>query len=146
MKKILLFALLLVFIGLSVHAQCDKASELKASKTEYLNGKNEVQGSKDEQTVIQITSTTIAIMPGGNADEAMSGTIKEKSCDWKVPFKEGKMVIKTDLVDPSGDVKQATITIEAKDGKVTVLAEAKERPDQKLKLLADSFEEKEVGK
>jgi hypothetical protein len=146
MKKILLCTLALVFVGLSVHAQCDKAVKLQASKTQFLNGNNEVQGSKEEHTEVEITQTTIAIMPNGNADEALSGTIKEKSCDWKVPFKEGKMVIKTDLVDPSGDVKQATITIEAKDGKVTLLAEAKERPDQKIRLEADSFEEKTRSK
>jgi hypothetical protein len=53
------------------------------------------------------------------------------------------MVIKTDLVDPSGEEKQATITIEAKDGKVTLLAEAKERPDEKMRLEVSSFEEKD---
>ena len=141
MKKILLCTLALVFAGLYSHAQCDKSVKLQASKTQFLNANNEVQGSKQENTVVEITQTTIAILPSGNADNALSGTIKERTCEWKVPFKEGKMVIKTDLVDASGDVKQATITIEAKDGKVTLLAEAKERPDQKIKLEADSFEE-----
>ena len=41
-----------------------------------------------------------------------------------------------------GDVKDATITIEAKEGKVTLLAEVKEHPDQKVKLEVTKFDEK----
>jgi hypothetical protein len=142
MKKSLFFLLALSLIALYSHAQCNKTVKLQSSKTQFLNANNELKGSKDETVVVDITKTTVTITPNGNADDALAGTIKESTCDWKVPFKDGKMVIKTDLVDPSGDVKQTTITIEAKDGKVTLLAEAKEHPDQKIKLEVDKFEEK----
>src|SRR5256714_8848464 len=142
MKKLFLSILILAGLSMAAKAQCDKPVRLSSSKTYYLDASSQVQGSKDENLVIDITKTTIAITPEGKPDDVLSGTIKEMSCDWKVPFKEGKMVIKTDLVDASGDTKDATITIEGKDGKITVTAEAKERPDQKMRLEVDKFEQK----
>jgi hypothetical protein len=143
MKQLLLAITTLAISTLSAHAQCNKSVQLQTSRTQFLNASYEVKGSKDEKVVIYITKTTITIKPNGSDADALTGTIKESTCDWKVPFKEGKMVIKTDLVDPSGEEKQATITIEAKDGKVTLLAEAKERPDEKMRLEVSSFEEKD---
>ena len=111
-----------------------------------LNASYQAQGSRDEKVVVDITATTITITPNGNAGDAMTGKIKDQQCDWKIPFKEGKTIIKTDLVDPSGDTKDATITIEGKDGKLTLLAEAKEHPDQKLQLEVNKFEPKAESK
>ena len=142
MKKILFCSLVLCFAAANSYAQCDKTLQLHSSKTDFLDAGYTLKGSKDESVLVDITKTTITITPNGDSQQAMSGTIKEASCDWKVPYKEGKMIIKTDLVDASGDVKEATITIEAKDGKTTMMAEAKERPDQKMKLEVDKFEEK----
>ena len=142
MKKLLFSAFALCLAAFHSQAQCDKTVELQSSKTDYLNASYQVQKTNDENIVVDITKTTVTITPNGNAQEALSGTIKESTCDWKVPYKEGKMVLKADLVDPGGDVKDATITIEAKDGKVTLLAEAKERPDQKIKLEVNTFSEK----
>ena len=51
-------------------------------------------------------------------------------------------MIKAILSDPTGDAKDVTITIEGKDGKVTLLAEVDEMPDHKIKLTLDKFEEK----
>lgn len=135
--------MILFGLGLAVKAQCDKPVRLNSSKTYYLNASYQVQGSKDENVIIDITKTTIAITPDGKPDDIISGTIKEMTCDWKVPFKEGKMVIKSDLVDASGDTKDATITIEGVNGKLTVTAEAKEKPGQILRLEIDKFEQKD---
>ena len=142
MKKIFLGLIGFAAFAFAGHAQCNKNVQLTSSKSSFLNEKFEVQGSKDEPVVVDITNTTITITPNGNSQEALSGTIKEKSCDWKVPYKEGKMVIKSELVDAGGDIKDATITIEAKNGKITLLAEAKEKPDQKIRLDVDKMEEK----
>jgi len=140
--KPLFLAVAAIAFGFSSKAQCEKVLQLSSSKTDYLNGSNAIQKSKDENTVVDITKTTITIVPNGNASDALSGKIEEISCDWPVPFKQGKTVIKTVLYDASGDDKNATITIEAKDGKVFLLAEAKERPDQKIRLVVTKFEEK----
>jgi hypothetical protein len=143
MKSLFFLALTITVAGLTSQAQCDKTLQLHSSKTNFLDAGYAVQDSKDESVVVDITKTTITITPNGNAQDALNGTIKETTCDWKVPFKEGKMVIKTDLVDGSGDVKDATITIEAKDGKTTLLAEAKEQPDRKIRIDVDKFEAKD---
>ncbi len=132
-------ALVLTFTGVRSFAQCDNAVQLHSSKTSFLNASYESKDSKDESVVVDISKTTITITPNGNAQDAMSGTIKEKTCNWSVPYKEGKTIIKCDLVDGSGDVKDATITIEGKEGKTTLLAEAKEHPDQKIRLEVDQF-------
>lgn len=146
MKHILLSALLSIVTGAAVNAQCNQILQLNSAKTNLLNASYQNQGSRDEQTVIDITNSSITITPNGNAADALSGKIKEMKCDWKVPFKEGKTVIKTELVDPSGDTKDATITIEGKNGKITVLAEAKERPDQIMQLEVNKFEAKAESK
>jgi hypothetical protein len=144
MKSIILGAIALFGAFTSLHAQCDKTLQITSSKTNFLNAKNEVQGSKDDNVVVDITKTTITVTPNGDPQNAITGTIKENSCNWTVPFKEGKTVIKSVLVDPSGDTKDATITIEGKNGKITLLAEAKEKPDQKLQLEVTKFEEKDM--
>ena len=83
----------------------------------------------------------MTITPGGEENK-MSGPVKSVVCNWKTAFKEGKTVIKAILTDRSGDAKDVTITIEGKDGKVTLLAEVDEMPDHKIKVTLDKFEEK----
>ena len=142
MKKIFLAVLAVSGLALAAGAQCNQSVQLTTTKTYFLNAAYEVQGSKDEQVIVAITKTNITIVPEGKQENALSGTIKDIQCEWKVPFKEGKTVIKSDLVDAGGDVKEATITIEGKDGKISLTAEAKERPDQKLRLDVAKYEPK----
>ena len=146
MKQILLSMLLAMGIVTAAKAQCNETLQLSSAKTNFLNASYQSQRSRDEKIVIDITTATITITPNGNAADAMTGKVKEVQCEWKVPFREGKTVIKTDLVDKSGDVKDATITIEGKKGKITLLAEAKERPDQKMQLEVNRFEPKAESK
>jgi K+-transporting ATPase c subunit len=142
MKKIILSALSVIGIAMAAQAQCDQTVQISSSKTNMLDETYQVKGSKDEQVVVDITKTTVTITNNGKTDDALVGQIKDMQCAWKLPFKEGKTVIKTDLVDRSGDVKEATITIEGKDGKIILIAEAKERPDQKIQLEVNKFEQK----
>lgn len=142
MKYIIFGAI--AFFGLAVksQAQCEKTVQLVSSKTNFLNAGYEVKNSKDENVVVDITPTTITVTPNGDSDQRLTGKIRENTCNWSTPYKIGKTVIKTTLVDASGDEKEATITIEGKDGKVILLAEAKEMPDQKIQLEVNKFEEK----
>src|SRR6476469_1143420 len=110
MKQFFFLTVLLGAAALHSQAQCNKTVQLHSSKTSFLDASYAVQNTKDENVVVDITKTTITITPNGNPQDAMRGAIKESTCDWKVPFKEGKMVIKSDLVDGGGDVKEATIT------------------------------------
>jgi hypothetical protein len=140
MKNLILVVGVLTFTTLKSFAQCDKPITLSSLKTEFIDASGIVQDSKDEKTIVEISKTNVVITPG--EDDQMNGTIKSYFCDWKVPFKEGKMIIKAVLENDRGETKNLTITIEGKDGKLTFLGEIEEMPDRKVRLTVDKFEEK----
>jgi len=139
MKKILIALLALVSLA-SAQAQCDKKQIITASQTEYLDASGSVQRTVDEQTVIEYDKKQITITRVLN-NQVMSGTIKSDTCNWTTAYKEGKSVIKA-LVIERGEERNFTITIEGKDGKILFLVEAQERPDRKIRIVIDKFEEK----
>lgn len=137
--KTILFALVLVLAGSTVSfAQCDKTVTLTSSTTNHLDDKGNVTKSKEETAIITITSTDLTVVPG-DEDHKMTGKITYKTCDWKVPFKEGKTIVKAVLSGDGGD-KHVTVTIEGKGGKVTLLFEAEEVVGKKIQVVADKFE------
>ena len=143
MKKTLLFLTGLLGIIMVSHAQCaeNKTARFSSSKTEYLNESNTVENSRDEKTTIDFKNKDITILISGENDQKMTGTIKSASCDWSTPYKVGKSVYKATIVDEGGDVKNATITIEGKDNKLTFVVEVEEMPGKKIRLVADKYEE-----
>ena len=140
MKKTF-FLSLLVIAGMISYAQCDKKFVLTSSKTEYLNATNVLQRTVDEMTTIEVSKSEIIITPGAKEDK-LNGTIKSATCDWKVPFKEGKTIIKALITDPSGDAKNVTITLKGKDGKLIFLIELDDDSDKKIRVAIDKVEEK----
>ena len=141
MKKIVLSALLTVSVAVIAAAQCDKNIILTSSKTQYLDSGFTLMRTVDEKVVIEISKTEITIIPGSE-DDKMGGTIQSATCNWQQPYKEGKSILRVPIKDRSGDVKNATITIEGKDGRLTLLLEAVEMPDKKIRIDLDRFEEK----
>ena len=142
MKQILLALLMLVCctaFTISSNAQCDKNLVLLSSKTEYLDSAGTVQKTVDEKMQINITPTSITISPA--SDHTMTGKILSVTCTWKTPFKEGKSEFKTKFED-QGDSKHITITLEGKNGKLSFLAIFDDAPDKRIRVWADSFEEK----
>jgi len=59
-----------------------------------------------------------------------------------VPFKTGKTLLTITLSRDDGETRDYTLTIEGKDGKVTLWAESKAEPDDKIQLPIEKFEEK----
>lgn len=142
--KSTLLALLLLVAGSSVClAQCDKKLSLTSSKTDHLDASGNLERAVDEQTVIEINKSNISVViDGDNGKQTMTGVIKSNTCNWKTPFKEGKTTINTTLNrEGGGGEKDFILTIEGKDGKVTLLVEKVETPDKKLRLPLDKFEE-----
>jgi len=122
--KTIIAALFLMVAGSTISfAQCDKTVTLTSSKTTHLDESGNVERTKDEKAVITITPTDITIVPG-DEEHKMTGKITSKTCDWKVPFKEGKTVIKSIVSGDGGDDKDITVTIEGKNGKVVLTFEA----------------------
>ena len=133
------FILLLASTGTG-YAQCDKKIILNSSVTEHLDAKDSLTRRDDEKSTVEINKTEVVIKPGSE-ERTISGTIKTHECNWTIPFKEGKSVIKATLTDPGGDTKNATITIAGKDGKITLLFELEDMPDRKIRVPIDKFEE-----
>ena len=123
------------------YAQCDKNFTLTSSKTEYYDGSGTLQRSVDEKGVIVITGKDLVITHGPN-EEKMTGTVKYDTCSWKVPFKDGKVIIRTALTGDNGNTQNVTLTIEGKDGKITCTAVPDDDQNRQIRLTVDKFEEK----
>jgi len=141
MKKIIVVVSLLVCLKVTAFAQCLKNVVLNASKTEYLDGTGALQKTVDEKSIIEISKTELILTPG-NEERKMNGVVKSDSCNWKVPYKDGKSVIKATFSREGESTLNATLTIEGKEGKVTVLMEVDEMPDRKIRVMVDKYEEK----
>jgi hypothetical protein len=139
MKTIILTLSLLIAGCTICFAQCGKKVTLTTSKTEHLDANGIVTRTVDEKAVVEINKSALNI--NVNDEHKMTGVIKSDTCDWKVPFKDGKMVLKATIGDENGDDKNVTITIEGKDGKVTLLFEMEGMPDDRIKVTIDKFEE-----
>lgn len=144
MKAIILTFSLLAACSTVCLAQCDKHIILTSSKTQHLDGSGSLQQTADEKTTIDINKSDITVLTSGdNGDQKMTGKVKSDSCNWTVPFKEGKSKLNITLSRDDGESRDFTVTIEGKDGKVTLLAESPDMPDQKIKLDIETFEEKD---
>jgi hypothetical protein len=143
MKSILIALLLTAAVGTVSYAQCDKKVSLTSSKTEHFDATGGLKHADDEKTVVEFDKSdiTVSITKDGG-DQKMTGKVKSNVCTWKVPFKEGKTVLNITLTNNGGESREFAVTIEGKDGKVTLWAESKEEPDDKIKLDIDKFEEK----
>jgi hypothetical protein len=134
-----ILALLLAASSTLCFAQCDKTATFTSSQTNYYNtSTGEFVRAKDEKTVITITKTTLTIVPG-DEEHKVTGPITKATCDWKVPFKEGKSII-TAVLENKGRERHATLVIEGKDGKVTAIYTIEESPNKKIVVTANKFE------
>lgn len=142
MKSIITALFLLAAGSTMCFAQCDKKVSITSSRSEQLDNSGQVQGTRDEKTTVDISKTDVNVsIVGDEGEQKLTGKVKSKTCDWKTPFKEGKLVVTTTLND-NGNDKDFTITIEGKDGKITLVAESPQMPDRKIRLVVDKFEEK----
>ncbi len=140
MKTIALILSLLVAGSTAGFAQCGKKFTINTIKTDHLDSKGNItRTDAEEKAVVVVSATEINITV--NEDHKMSGPIKSNDCNWTVPFKEGKSVIKTVITGDNGDAKNVTITITGKDGKVNLLFEAEDEPDDRISVTVAKFEE-----
>lgn len=139
MKNIILIAVLIFGGNVVAFSQCDKKVILTSSLTEYLDSNDVVERSVPEKTTIKIDKSTLSIAPGN--DHEMKGTINENKCHWKVPYKDGNSMLKATMTGDKGDVRNATLNIEGKDGKVALVVQIAEMPGKKIRVNIDTFEE-----
>lgn len=139
MKKLIII-LAVVLCGQLAMAQCSKPSVLTSSLTEYLDANSVVQKTVDEKSVIEISKNEIVITAGTNPK--MIGVISSETCNWKTNYKEGKSVINATFAKEGNPSMNAVITIEGKEGKLFVLIAFPDRPERKIRVTGDKFEEK----
>ena len=97
------------------------------------------QNSQNETVEVITTPTRITIVRSAG-EQTMQGDITNYSCQWK-DKQNGKSIFNCVLLDSKeGRTRHATITIEAVNGKTTILLRAKEE-ETVIKLNIDSFEE-----
>ena len=141
MRSFIITLLLLAAGGTICKAQCDQKLSAVSSQTTHLDASGAVKHSDDESTTVSFDKSNITVIVNhdGN-DDKMTGTVKSYACDWKIPFKEGKTSMNISLTNDNGESRDFSVTIEGKDGKVTLMAESPQEPDDKIRLDIDKFE------
>jgi hypothetical protein len=138
MKKIIVLIAAFTATGLVSKAQCDKNIKWTSSKSEFLDTSGNFQHANDEAVEVTTTPTKITVVRGASGEHIMNGDITDYSCKWK-DKQNGKTTFKSVLVE-NDKTRHATITIEAINGKTTILLQAEEEPTV-IRLNIDSFEE-----
>ena len=139
MKKITVLVSVLMSIALFTKAQCDKTIKWTATKEDFLDSAGNLQNSQNETVEVTTTPTKVSIVRSAGV-QTMQGDITNYSCKWK-DKQNGKTVFNSLLLDSKENkTRHATITIEAINGKTTILLRAEEEGTV-IKLNIDSFEE-----
>ena len=142
MKKLFCFGIVFIIVT-AAQAQCNKAITWKASKTEYLDASGKVQSTESAPVTINTTTNHIrvtATAPDG-AQEIIEGDIKNLQCNWGDAFKNGRMSFTSALTKSSGETKNASVTIEAINGKITVLVELANMKGMKMRIPIDDYKQ-----
>jgi hypothetical protein len=139
MKHLLLAAVLLI-AATAGYGQCEKKTVLSASKTDHLAADSSVERSDDGVITIEFDKTTFLVNPPNEGP--LTGKVDSVACNWPTPYKEGKIRMKVTLTNPQGETQHFTVTIEGKAGKITLLAVMDGQPGERIRLIADKFEEK----
>lgn len=138
MKTILLLFILLA-TGLQAISQCDKKVTWYGSKGEMFDASGTLLDTKIDSIFIETDPQKITSKFKAD-NKALEGTVKEKICDWKEPFRNGKTVYHaTVTIDDSPS--NAIFTIEARDGKITLSLTIEAMADKKFLIYIDRYEE-----
>lgn len=141
MKQLLLLLALTVAFITKGHAQCLTHVKYYASQMEMLDSSFNHQGTKDEPFTIETRPDGFTGIRENEVEDSLHGVLKNVTCNWGEPFKNGKITMVCDVTSKDEDVGEATITIEAIEGKINITLRAKERPERILRLVVDKYEE-----
>ncbi|WP_276481876.1 hypothetical protein [Paraflavitalea pollutisoli] len=142
MKKFLSVLFVALLLAGASFAQCDKHVVYSSEKQEFIGTDGQVEDIKTDALTLEFSQGKIVLNAPGKGD-ALTGIIKETDCQWKTLYKEGKAVYKLDFQKPQSDeTSGGSITIEAKDGVLTILVEIAKMEGRKVKLIVSKYEEK----
>lgn len=142
MKQLLLLVAITGAVMLQGRAQCLTHVKYYASKMEVLDTTLTLQDTRDEPFSIETRADGFTGIRENEVADSLHGVLQKVTCDWKEPFKNGKITMIADVHSQNGDdLSGATITIEAVEGKINITLRAKERPERVLRLVVDKYEE-----
>ena len=141
MKKIIFLAIPFLLSSVVGKTQCRGNVVYYAGKMEMLDSGLNVRDSKEITATVSTSDTRIMVRASEMESDTMAGVIKKTTCNWRQPYKNGKTIIIADIKERQDLLKDAVITIEAVDGKITILLHAAEHPDNLIRLFVDKYEE-----
>ena len=137
--KAILVSFILFATSLQAISQCNKKVTWYAAKGDMLDANGGVLDSKHDSIFLETDPQKITLRFKSDQNQ-LEGTVKEKTCDWKEPFKNGKTVYHT-TVTLDGSLSNAIFTVEGRDGKITLLLEIEAREGRKFLIYIDRYEE-----
>ena len=137
--KTILLACILCVASLQATSQCDKKVSWYATKGEMYDQNGGLLDTKLDSIFLETDPQKITLRFKSD-NKALEGTVKEKICDWKEPFKNGKTVYHTTVII-DGESSNASFTIEAKDAKAILWVDIEIRSGRKFKIYLDKYEE-----
>jgi hypothetical protein len=142
MKKIIVILLVLTVVSKWSNAQCNKKILWTATKEEFLDANGQVTHADEDSVTLEVSDSGIIINHNNVPQDQLTGTMKEMVCNWSEPFKNGKTSFSSDITEVSGDEHNGIITIEGKDGQISILIELTDKGGMKIKLYVSKYEEK----
>lgn len=142
MKKIIFISFVLIVCGKWSNAQCNKKILWTATKEEFLDSTNQVTHTDQDSVTLETGDSGIIINHNNIPQDQLTGTIKDATCNWSEPFKNGKSTFKSNLTEASGDEHNGNFIIEGKDGQISILIELTDKEGMKIKLYVSKYEEK----
>ena len=138
MKKFLVMALIGSMIGIATNGQCQRKVIWTSERTEFLDASGKVQDVRTQPTKIETTPGHVTVT---TEDDVFEGDIKGLTCEWKVPFKNGRTSFSTLMAKSNGESRNVSITIEGKDGKIDIIVEVDKMDGKKMRILVDNYTE-----
>jgi hypothetical protein len=140
MKKVLLSLTVILFAAVSIFAQCDKKIKYQGSKAELLDEKGNVVDTKSGSILVTTDAKNITLDIVENPNDKLEGTINGTECDWKEAFKVGKTALKVNVVTQNGETSAGTLTVEGKDGKLTITFQMDVMQGKSARIYVDKYE------
>ena len=137
--KAICISLILFVASSQAIAQCDKKVTWYASKGEMYDASGALLDTKQDSIFLETDPQKIMLRFKSD-QKALEGTVNEKTCDWKEPFRNGKTVYHASVF-LDDKTSNAVFTVEGKDGKIKLSLSMEARPDKKFIIYIDTYEE-----
>jgi len=121
-------------------AQCDRNVIYNSGKADFIDSLGKIIDTKQGKITITLTKKEFVLIHDDNEDDALRGDIKNFACEWKDPFKNGKTIFESEIIDKSGERNKAVVNIEGKDGHLLILVNIKTK-GMILKIIPGSYTE-----